>query len=154
MTLTKLSINFGHMFTFLYLKLAELNPLTSYLAKRKLQKKLKKANMLPSSKSATSNFKLILSQHDIVSLTHSDLDQAIHVLDELDYQNAEFDEDSDDDDNEEDKLEEVPLILSFISIVAFFYFSTYFFHKTNDWAMPSSLYFVFISLTSLVRNQK
>jgi hypothetical protein len=137
------------MFTFLYLKLAELNPLTKYLAKRKLQKRIEKANKLPASKSATSNFKLTLSQQDIISLTHSDLDQALHVLDELDYQAAEFDEESDDEE-EEDKLEEVPLTLSFISIVAFFYFSTYFFHTTNDWAMPSSFYYVFISLTSLV----
>ena len=141
------------MFTFLYLKLAELNPLTKYLAKRKLQKRLERENKLTTSKSATTNFKLTLSQHDIVSLTHSDLDQALYVLDELDYQADELGDESDDED-EEDELEEVPLSLSFISIVAFFYFSTYFFHTTNGWAMPSSFYFVFISLTSLVSSLK
>lgn len=148
MTIAKLSTNFGDLFTFLYVEFNKINPITKWLAWRRERLKIERKRLKQSKSTTSMMLKTSLSHHEGLSITTSELDHALYVLDELDYQG---DVNSDDSDDEQDERhdDEVPISLSILLIIAFLYSGNYFFHKTEDWSMTTSFYYNFITLTSI-----
>lgn len=153
MTIVKLSTSFGDMFTFFYIELDRINPITKWWAARKeaqrQKRREKKRENMKTSKSTQSQLKQSLSAQEGLSITQSELDGALYVLDELDYQENVDSEDSDDEEEEEHK-DEVPFKLMILIFVSFIFSGNYFFHRTEGWSLGKSFYFNLITLTSIV----
>ena len=152
LTLTNLSANFGDIFSYLYGKLSELNPITKCLKERQRRQKLAKRNL--KARHSMSTYKSSLNRDD--SINQSELDHALYVLSdlnasyELDF-SCDEEEDNDSDDEEEyEKKNGVPVFLAVFIILAYLYAGSYLFQRLENWQFSESIYFIFITLSSVV----
>ncbi len=155
MTLLKLSTSFGDLFTFLYIELEKINPIAKWwtsrqeaLRQKRREKRKKEKDAIKNSKSSSS-LKKDLSNTEGFSITQSELDQALYVLDELDYQ-ENVDTDDSDDEAEEEHKDEVPFKLMITIFICFLCTVTYIFRMTETWSFSSSFYFNLVTLLSIV----
>ncbi len=155
MTLLKLSTSFGDLFTFLYIELEKINPIAKWwtsrqeaLRQKRREKRKKEKDAIKNSKSSNS-LKKDLSNTEGFSITQSELDQALYVLDELDYQ-ENVDTDDSDDEAEEEHKDEVPFKLMITIFICFLCTVTYIFRMTETWSFSSSFYFNLVTLLSIV----
>lgn len=178
--LANLSSALGSMFAFIYLKIDSLNPVSMYLNRRRKEKKAKKrekkrslyasrkANGSTTESSSYKDYKHVVVLQDGASIvTKSEVSSnvfgkemdefnAVYDFHLTEDENESGDDDDSDDENEQDSMfdkstHEVPVSLAAFVICLYMFGGTVLFHNFEGWPYSKSFYFVFVTLSTMVR---